>query len=94
MTKIYKWEIIVEDGPTAADCYPIVVEAPTALVAYDHAEEWAKNNNMRKPMFSRPKKVPEINEVPIIEDDYTDIVEWTPEEEEEFLRIADKNRDL
>ncbi len=37
-----------------------------------------------------PKLPPEV---PTIEDDFTDIIEWTEEEEEAFLGILSKNKD-
>lgn len=90
MKKDTKWSVIIEDGPTAAHCHKIIVEASSSIEAYEKAEEWSNKMNIKNPMYSRPV-LAKPSDVPILDDDYTDIIEWTPEEEEEFLRIADKD---
>jgi hypothetical protein len=45
---------------------------------------------MRK--FNRPGNVPD--EVPIPDEDFDEYLEWTPEEEEEFLKIVDHDIDI
>ena len=79
MSNLSKWNISIEYGPTAADTHDIVIEATSAKDAMAKAEQWAKDNNVMNPMFSEP-----------YEDTYEDILDWTPEEEEEFVhRVSD-----
>lgn len=82
MTNLSKWNISIEYGPTSADLHEIVVDALSAKDAMTKAEQWAKDNNVQNPLFSEP-----------YEDTYDDFLDWTPEEEEEFLYIVDTNGD-
>lgn len=76
MTNVSKWNITIEYGPTAADSYDFVVGASSAKDALAKAKQWAEEKNIRNPMFSEP-----------YEDTYEDVLEWTPEEEEEFVHM-------
>lgn len=86
------WEVIIEYGPTAADSHKITVTAKNSVEALALAEEWAESNNVPNPMFSRPRQILEVPKESIIDDDYTDVIEWTPEEEEAFVSMLSNNR--
>lgn len=90
MSKMLTWRVNIEYGPTAADCHTITVLATTSKSASKKAENWAKKQMVRSPMFSEPCLIETPADVPNIEDDYTEILEWTVEEEEAFLDILNK----
>lgn len=77
MSNKITWAIDIEYGPTSADYCKHEVIADTAHEALKEAENWAKNNNIIYPMFSRP--------VVIAIDNRPD--DWTEEEEEAFNNI-------
>jgi hypothetical protein len=83
IANLSKWNISIEYGPVAADVHHIVVDAANSEEALIKAEKWAKDNNVKSPMFSEP-----------YEDSYDDFLEWTPEEEEEFLLIVSKSTNI
>lgn len=90
MKALTNWEIVIDYGPTAADSQKINVMAGNSADALDHAEAWAKQHNLSNPMFSRPRKVLEVPAESIVDDDYSDVIEWTPEEEEAFVNMLIK----
>lgn len=72
-----------------------IKEAPLKTKYKDHgsdvAKAWPFPTNKRPEQEldmtqNTPKPVPSIPEIPS-EDDYEEFIEWTPQEEEEFLRI-------
>ncbi len=89
MPKMVKWVVDFETGPTAADCRSTTVMATTKESATKKAEIWVKKASFKHPVFSEPYAAEVSPEVPNLEDDYTDILGWTLEEEEEFLKILD-----
>jgi hypothetical protein len=82
MANLSKWNISIEYGPTSADVHEIVVDASSSKDAKLKAEQWAKDNNVANPMFSEP-----------YEDSYDEILDWTIEEEEEFMHIVEMGGD-
>lgn len=95
MKSLTSWEIIIEYGPTAADVYKFNVSARNSTEALTLAEKWADENKIHNPMFSRPRKVTEVPPESIVDDDYSDVIEWTPEEEEFFVNmISGKDTNL
>lgn len=80
-SKMPTWKVNIEYGPTAHDVHKITVEAETQEEAREKAEQWAIDNRVRAPMISNP----------VMEDDFTDYLEWTEEEEEAFLHIVEKD---
>ena len=90
MTNLTKWNVSIEYGPTAADVHDIVVEASSIEIARKKAAKWAKDNNVRSPMISEPYEDTH-------EESSDEYLDWTPEEEEEFMHIMDtkiNNSDL
>jgi hypothetical protein len=81
-----KYEVGIEYGPTAADVHYIIVEAESTEDALLQGRQWANHNRMITAMIVT------VNEL-VSDDDYTDILEWTPEEEEAFLHILDNSGD-
>lgn len=77
MSNLTKWNVSIEYGPTAADVWDFACSATSAKDALAKAKEWAKEKNISSPMFSEP-----------YEDTYEDVLEWTPEEEEEFVHMV------
>jgi hypothetical protein len=77
MANLSKWNITIENGPTGSDSYDFTVSASSAKDALTKAEQWAKDNNVLNPMFGEP-----------YEDTYEDLLEWTAEDEEEFIHIV------
>jgi len=91
MSKMLTWRVNIEYGPTAADCHSITVLATTSKSALKEAEIWAKKHMVKSPMFSEPCPAEMPPDVPNIDDDYTEILEWTVEEEEAFLDILNNS---
>jgi len=87
MPKLSKWKVSIESGPVAADIHYIIVEAVSANKAREMAMTWANTNNIHHPMIGQLAEIDASSVIPILDDDYTDIIEWTVEEEEEFLRL-------
>lgn len=83
IANLSKWTIDIEYGPVASDVHYVVVDAASSEEALIKAEKWAKDNNVRGPMFSEP-----------YEDSYDDFLEWTPEEEDEFLHMVSKSGNI
>ena len=81
-----KYEVGIEYGPTAADVHYITVEAESDKDALVKGEQWAEDNKIKGAMVSNATEL-------IEDDDFTEIIEWTPEEEEEFIRIFDNTGD-
>lgn len=77
MANLSRWNITIEYGPTSSDSYDFAVAASSAKDALAKAKQWAKDHNISSPMFSEP-----------YEDTYDEILEWTPEEEEEFVNMV------
>lgn len=87
MTKT-KYEVCIEYGPTAADVHYVTVEADSVEDALVQGQKWADANGMRNVMICN------ASELPIdLDDDFTEVIEWTPEEEEEFIRLFDNTGD-
>jgi hypothetical protein len=82
-----KYEVCIEYGPTAADVHYITVDADSVEDALDQGKKWAEDNRIRNAMVSN------AIEFPTDIDDFSDIIEWTPEEEEAFLHILDDSGD-
>ena len=80
-----KYEVGIEYGPTAADVHYIQVYADTVEEALSQGKKWAEDNKIRGAMV--------CNAAEVAEDDFTDIIEWTPEEEEAFLSILEEGGD-
>lgn len=80
-----KFEVGIEYGPTAADVHYITVEADDNEGAMLKAAEWAKANKINGTV-NYPLELAE-------DDDFTEIVEWSHEEEEEFLHVLDDSGD-
>jgi len=80
-----KYEVGIEYGPTAADIHYITVEADSNEDALAKGEQWAVDNKVRGAMV--------CNAAELTEDDFTDILEWTQEEEEAFLQILENSED-
>ncbi len=76
-----KYEVGIEYGPTAADIHYITVEADSIVSAIAMGSSWAIKNKVSATIHA-PLELTE-------DDDFTDILEWTPEEEEAFLRILE-----
>jgi hypothetical protein len=81
-----KFEVAVEYGPTAADVHYIQVYADTTDEAIYQGKQWAAKNKLAALVCNAT----EMNDS---EDDFTEIIEWTPEEEEEFVRLFDNTGD-
>ena len=75
-----KFEVGIEYGPTAADVHYINVYADTVDEALDQGRKWAADNKMAALVCN-------ATEVDDSDDDFTEIIEWTPEEEEAFLHV-------
>lgn len=88
MKKLNNWEVVIEYGPVHN--HVILVKNSTKEDALQQAKDWVQGNNIQNPIYSVRKQIISIPEDSILDDDYSDIIEWTPEEEEEFLRIADR----
>ena len=87
MTNLSKWNVSVEYGPVAADVHHIVVEASSIEGARKKAAQWAKDNNIRSPMISEPYEDTH-------EESYDEILDWTPEEEDELLHMTENSRNI
>ena len=74
-----KYEVDIEYGPTAADVHYVTVEADSVEDALVQGKKWADDNGM--------KSVLVCNASELLDEDFTDVIEWTKEEEEEFLSI-------
>jgi hypothetical protein len=85
MTK--KYEVCIEYGPTAADVHYVTVDADSIEDALAQGTVWAEDNRIRNAMVSNATELSDTT------DDFTDIIEWTPEEEEEFVRLFDNTGD-
>lgn len=85
MTKS-KYEVGIEYGPTAADVHYVTVEADSVQDALVQGMKWAEDNRISHAMVCNATEL-------IEDDDFTEIIEWTPEEEEEFIRIFDNTGD-
>jgi len=83
MAELLKWNISVECGPTASDVHHIIINATSSEDALVKAKQWAEDNNVKNPTFSEP-----------YEDIYDEFLEWTPEEEEEFLHIVNNSGNI
>jgi hypothetical protein len=90
MTKSTSWEVSIEYGPTAADVHYVTVDAESMEDALKKAGQWAADNGMRNVMVCNATDMGDMSDV---EDDFTDVIEWTTEEEEEFIRIIDSKGD-
>lgn len=86
MTKLVNWEVSIEYGPTAADVHYVNVEATSLEDALIKGKLWADTNGMRDVLVCNASELPE-GSVVLDDNDFTDIIEWTEEEEEEFIRI-------
>ena len=82
-----KFEVGIEYGPTAADVHYIQVYADTVDEALAQGKKWAIDNRMAALVCNAT----ELSDQP--DSDFTDIIEWTPEEEEAFLHILDDSGD-
>lgn len=78
-----KYEVSIEYGPTAADVHYVTVDADSQQQALIKGQEWADQNGMRSVLVCNATEMDEED------NDFTDIIEWTPEEEEAFLNILD-----
>ena len=78
-----KYEVGIEYGPTAADVHYITVDAESSEDALAKGKKWAEDNKIRGAMVCNAS---ELADQP--DSDFTDIIEWTPEEEEEFMHIV------
>jgi len=76
---ILKWEALIEYGPCGSDYHRIEVDAMTYNGAYKKAQEWSSLNSIPHPMITVTEDSPMINEI-----------EWTPEEEEEFMLLVER----
>ena len=81
-----KFEVGIEYGPTSADVHYIYVYADTTEEALSQGKKWADDNKMAALVCN-------ATEVDDSDDDFTEIIEWTPEEEEEFLHMVVDNGD-
>ena len=81
MSNLSKWNISVECDST--DVRDITVDAVSSKDALIKAEKWAKENNVENAVFSEP-----------CEDLYDEFLEWTPEEEDEFLHMVSKSGNI
>ena len=81
-----KFEVGIEYGPTAADVHYIQVYADTIEEALTQGKKWATDNKMSALVCN-------ATEIDDLDDDFTEIIEWTPEEEEAFLSILDDSGD-
>jgi hypothetical protein len=93
MTKLVNWEVSIEYGPTAADVHYVNVNATSYEDALIKGKQWADANGMRNALVCNATELPEGSAF-LEDDDFTDIIEWTEEEEEEFIRLLDKNGDI
>ena len=85
-----KWKAIIEYGPIAADSHIMVVDAASVDEAEQKAIQWAQDNYKYYPMITITSiELPE-DDIPM-DDDFTSEIEWTSEEEEEFLMILNKS---
>lgn len=82
-----KWKLLIEYGPVAADCHVMVVSASSFDDAMQQAVQWAQDNFKYYPMITIDE-LPEDDGIPM-DDDFTSEIEWTLEEEEEFLTIVE-----
>ena len=81
-----KYEVGIEYGPTAADVHYVTVNADSIEDALNQGKKWAEDNKIRGALVCNADEVTE-------DSDYTDIIEWTPEEEEAFLSILEDEGD-
>ena len=86
-TTMSNWKLLIEYGPVAADCHIMVVSATSVDDAMQKAVQWAQDNFKYYPMITIDE-LPEDDETPM-DDDFTSEIEWTLEEEEEFLTIVE-----
>lgn len=85
MTKLTKWEVNVEYGPTAADVHYVTVDAENMTDALAKGMKWAVDNKILSPLVCNASEL--TGDDDLADDDYTDLIEWTEEEEEEFVRM-------
>lgn len=83
MSKLTKWEITIEYGPTTSDRHFIVANTMTSDEVILLAEKWCKDNSVDLFILYGP--------YPILDDpdDYKNFLEWTIDEEEEFIRMLE-----
>lgn len=91
MSKMLTWQIRIEYGPTAADVCRTTVLATTSSSALKEAENWAKKQGIRSPMFTIDGHADLPDDVPNVDDEISNALEWTPEEEEAFLDILNNS---
>lgn len=92
MSKILTWQIRIEYGPTAADVCRTTVLATTSSSALKEAEIWAKKQGIRTPMFTIDGHADLPEDVPNVDNEISDALEWTIEEEEAFLDILNNSK--
>jgi hypothetical protein len=90
MTKSTNWEVSIEYGPTAADVHYVILAAESKEDALNKGVQWAATNGMRNVMVCNAT---DLGLETLADDDFTEIIEWTPEEEEEFVRIIGNTGD-
>ena len=81
-----KFEVGIEYGPTAADVHYIYVYADTTEEALSQGKKWAADNKMAALVCNAT----EVDD----SDDFTEVIEWTIEEEEAFLHIVADSGDI
>lgn len=81
-----KYEIGIEYGPTAADIHYMIFEASSAEEAAMMGRRWSNNNRMITAVITTVTEL-------VGDDELADILEWTEEEGEAFMRILDNSGD-
>lgn len=80
-----KWLVDIVTGDNTHET--ITIDADNSESAAGIARVWAVMKNIPYSAVGTPRADPETTQPT----DFTDIIEWTPEEEEEFLRILDNS---
>jgi hypothetical protein len=80
-----KWLVDIVTGDSTNET--ITIDAEDSESAAGIARVWAVMKNISYSAVGTPRADPETNRPT----DFTDIIEWTPAEEEEFLRILDNS---
>ena len=88
MSKIANWEIKIETEAISAN-----VLATTSCSALKEADFWAKKQGVIAPKVSMSVMIDLPADMSNVDDEISDALEWTSEEEEAFLHKVDEQKD-